>query len=50
MLHLYRIMEKNPKISLIEAKEEYIKGVKEEFREGREKQFEKALKNLNREI
>lgn len=46
MLHLYRIMEKNPKISLIEAKEEYIKGVKEEFREGREKQFEKALKKF----
>ena len=46
MLHLYRIMEKSPKISLIEAKEEYMKGVEEEFRERREKRFKKALENF----
>lgn len=43
MLHLYRIMEKNPKISLIKAKEEYMKGVEEEFRERREELFWQAL-------
>lgn len=43
MLHLYLIMEKNPKISLIKAKEEYMKGVKEEFRERREELFWQAL-------